>query len=76
MTGSHTGIKRPYIELRNPGTLRTGEHFFLIDYFPTRKEGGGCIGVWDGTSYDAAIEAAAAWEREGIPCHDTAGSGR
>ena len=64
---------RPYVELSSPGILHSGERFFILHYLPTEAEGGGQCNVWDGTSYDAAIEAADYWERYGTPCNDTVG---
>ena len=54
-----------FVELSSPGTLRTGERFFVLDYHATAAEGGGQMGLWSGTSYQEGLEAARECQADG-----------
>ena len=60
------------VEVSSPGTLRTGEPYYLVDYV----EADGCrSGMWDGTDILEALEAAAHCANGEMPVVDLVGAG-
>lgn len=61
------------VEVFSPGTLKTGERYYLVDYV----EADGCrSGMWDGTDIVAALEAADHCAGGEMPILDLVGFGQ
>ncbi len=61
------------VEVSSPGTLKTGEPYYLVDYV----EADGCRSImWDGTNSATALEAAADCAGGKMPILDLVGIGQ